>query len=117
MATGAPVVTTPTDQSSGDGDPRGPSFGTTFTSVPTSVARGERASVAAHTGANVRCDLAVEYRTGLAGALDSPPSQKADQHGDVAWSWIVNGTAPTGQATVFANCGRDIVQASFDVTL
>ncbi len=88
---------------------------TEFTSVPPTVTRGQNAQISVHTKPRARCDVAISYRNNPSHP-DQPGPQRADNDGNVSWSWTVNPDAEPGPAAAIVSCDYDVLQTSFTVT-
>ena len=88
---------------------------TTFVSVPQTVTPSEKAQITVHTKPRARCDIAIEYKSD-ASHPEQPGAQRADNDGNVSWSWTVNPQASPGPAAAIVNCDYDVLQTSFTVT-
>lgn len=85
-----------------------------ITAEPGSVARGDRATLAAATAPGASCTITVEYKSGASSA-DGLEPHKADAKGAVRWSWAVGAKTATGTWPIKVNCGGSAVYTEITV--
>lgn len=85
--------------------------------------RGRLEAVKARTRPGLTCHASVVYNAYLQTpqpsaveySQDLAQPKVADSQGDVLWTWIVDRTAPTGDAVVMVQCGSGVDEHPFRV--
>jgi hypothetical protein len=85
-----------------------------ITQAPSTVRRGNVATIAVHTTPGATCTITVEYKSGPSHAHGLDPKQ-ADSNGNVIWSWIVGTNTTPGSWPVIITCGGQTVRTAVTV--
>ena len=86
----------------------------TFLNSPLSAQPGRMATLRVHAGANTRCTIDVVGATGQSGAHGLDP-KTTDSAGNVAWTWLINASTPSGQWPITVTCGTATGRTSWFV--
>lgn len=81
----------------------GPTVATHVSSVSSSVARGQTASLQVTTTAGASCSISVNYKSGPSKAASLHP-QTADSSGRIQWSWKVGTRTIAGTWPIVVKC-------------
>jgi putative peptide zinc metalloprotease protein len=87
-----------------------------MSSVTSPVPRGGTATVTARAMPGATCSIAYRTPSGRISRSAALVQREADAHGEVAWSWSINGGTSAGMATVMVSSGGRSVSTEVVIT-